>query len=65
MEDKNPYGYLKNCDIYVQTSRFEGYCTTTNEAKDLRKPVITTNVSGANEQFENNKSGLIVNIDTK
>ena len=61
---KNPYGYLKNCDIYVQTSRFEGYCTTTNEAKILRKPVITTNVSGANEQFENNKSGLIVNIDT-
>lgn len=59
---KNPYGYLKDCDIYVQTSRFEGYCTTTNEARILRKPVVTTNVSGANEQFENNKTGIIVDI---
>lgn len=59
---KNPYRYLKDCHIYVQTSRFEGYCTTTNEARILRKPVITTNVSGANEQFENNKTGIIVDI---
>ena len=59
---KNPYGYLKDCDIYVQTSRTEGYCTSTNEARILRKPVVTTNVSGANEQFENNKTGIIVDI---
>lgn len=60
---KNPYGYLKKCDLYVQTSRFEGYCTTTNEARIFRKPVITTEVSGAREQFEHGKSGWIVPID--
>lgn len=58
----NPYGYLKNCDIYAQTSRTEGYCTTTNEARTLLKPVVTTNVSGAEEQFENGNTGIIVPI---
>ncbi|MCC3865797.1 glycosyltransferase [Terrisporobacter petrolearius] len=58
----NPYGYLKDCDIYAQTSRSEGYCTTTNEARILLKPVVTTNVSGATEQFENNKTGIITPI---
>ena len=43
----NPYRYLRDCDLYVQPSRFEGYCTTTNEARILGKAVITTDVSGA------------------
>lgn len=60
---ENPYRYLKDCDLYVQPSRAEGYCTTTNEAKILFKPVITTNVSGASEQFENGYTGWIVQID--
>lgn len=60
----NPYGYLRDCDLYVQPSRFEGYCTTTNEARILCKPVITTAVSGASEQFENGVTGWIVPIST-
>ena len=59
----NPYGYLRCSDLYVQPSRSEGYCTTTNEARMLGKPVITTAVSGASEQFENNVTGWIVPID--
>lgn len=62
---ENPYRYLKDCDLYIQTSRYEGYCTTTNEARVFGKAIITTNVSGANEQFENEKTGLIVDIDTE
>lgn len=38
----NPYPYIKNCDIYVQPSFSEGYCTTTMEAKILHKPIVTT-----------------------
>lgn len=60
---ENPYTYLKNCDLYVQPSRYEGYCTTTNEARILHKPVITTDVSGAREQFEHQVTGWIVPID--
>lgn len=57
---ENPYVYMKQCDIYVQPSRFEGYCTTTNEARILGCPIVMTNVSGAEEQLENGKTGLIV-----
>lgn len=59
---KNPYGYLRDCDLYVQPSRCEGFCTTTNEARILHKPVITTAVSGADEQFEHGVTGWIVPI---
>lgn len=60
---ENPYPYMKNCDIYIQPSRYEGYCTTTNEARILARPVITTDVYGAKEQFANGENGLIVDID--
>ncbi len=62
-DQENPYGYLQDCDLYVQPSRTEGYCTTTNEARLLAKPVITTDVSGAREQFEDGVTGWIVPID--
>lgn len=61
----NPYRFLRDCDLYVQPSRYEGYCTTTNEARILGKPVITTAVSGADEQFEDGATGWIVPIDAK
>lgn len=61
--DTNPYPYLEQCDIYVQPSRYEGYCITLIEAKQFFKPIITTNVNGANEQIINGKTGLIVSID--
>lgn len=56
----NPYPHVKQCDIYVQPSYTEGFCTSTMEAKILRKPVVTTDVPGMNEQFENGVNGLIV-----
>ena len=56
----NPYPYIKNADIYVQTSRHEGYCLTLAEAKALNKPIVTTNFIGAYEQIENNENGIIV-----
>ena len=57
---KNPYVYMRQCDIYVQPSRFEGYCTTTNEARILGCPIVMTNVSGAEEQIKNGETGYIV-----
>jgi glycosyltransferase involved in cell wall biosynthesis len=61
--DTNPYPYLEQCDLYVQPSRYEGYCITLIEAKQFYKPIVTTNVNGATEQIKNGKTGLIVNID--
>lgn len=56
----NPYPYIKKCDVYVQPSFSEGYCTTTMEAKILHKIVVTTDVPGMEEQFVNEKNGIMV-----
>lgn len=56
----NPYPYIKKCDIYVQPSFSEGYCTTTVEAKILNKPIVTTDAPGMREQFISGENGLIV-----
>lgn len=56
----NPYPYVQQCDIYVQPSYTEGFCTSTMEAKILLKPVVTTDVPGMREQFVSGENGLIV-----
>ncbi|MEX2461040.1 MAG: glycosyltransferase [Paenibacillaceae bacterium] len=58
----NPYRYMEQCDIYVQPSRYEGFCITLIEARCLKKPIVTTDVNGAKEQITNGETGLIVNI---
>ncbi len=58
----NPYPYFAACDIYVQPSRHEGYCTTVNEARVLNKPVVATCVAGTDEMIEHEKTGLICGI---
>lgn len=58
----NPYPYFKACDLYVQTSRFEGFGITLAEAKMFHKPIVTTNFDAVGAQFINEKNGLIVDI---
>jgi glycosyltransferase involved in cell wall biosynthesis len=60
--DPNPYGYIEQCDIYVQPSRHEGYCITLAEARCLKKPIVTTDFTGAKEQIKNGETGLIVSV---
>lgn len=60
----NPYKYMRKCDLYVQTSRFEGYGITTLEAKILKKIIITTKTSGITEKFKNEENALITDIDS-
>lgn len=59
----NPYPYFKECDIYVQPSRHEGYCITLAEAIAFNKPIVTTDFVGAMEQIIDGKTGLIVKFD--
>ena len=59
----NPYKYLRQCDIYFQPSRFEGFCITLGEAKIFCKPIITTDFAGAREQIENQVTGTIIPFD--
>lgn len=59
---ENPYVYMKNADIYVQTSRFEGYCLTLGEARMLNTPVISTNFDVVYNQIRDGENGLIVQM---
>lgn len=59
----NPYPFMKQCDLYVQPSRHEGYCITLAEAKCFNKAIISTDFTGASEQIIHNHTGLIVNFD--
>lgn len=55
----NPYPYVNQSDIYVQTSRHEGYCLTLAEAKCLKRPIVTTNFTGAYEQIKDGYNGFV------
>lgn len=56
---ENPYPYMKKCDIYAQTSLFEGLGLTLIEATLLLKPIVTTNFSTARAIIKNRETGLI------
>lgn len=56
----NPYKYMKNCDLFVLPSGWEGFPTVTVEAKLLGCPVLATDVSGIREQLIHGKTGWIV-----
>lgn len=56
----NPYPYLKKSDLFVCSSRAEGFSTAVSEATVLDIPTVTTDCSGMNELFGNSEYGLIV-----
>lgn len=56
----NPYPYFKNADFYILSSRYEGFPTVLFEAITLKKKIISTDVSGANEMLNDGELGLIV-----
>lgn len=57
---KNPYVYMKQADIYVQTSVHEGYCITLSEAKVFGMPIVSTEFSGAHEQLDEREDCIVV-----
>lgn len=58
----NPYSYVKRADIFVMPSRYEGKSIALDEAKILCKPIVVTNYPSVGDAIENNKNGLIVDI---
>ena len=58
----NPYPYMAAADIYVQTSRFEGFGLTIAEAKILGKPIVSTNFDVVHDQLKHEVNGLIAEM---
>ncbi|HLS59504.1 MAG TPA: glycosyltransferase [Virgibacillus sp.] len=58
--EANPYPYIKQADIYVQTSRFEGFGLAIAEARMLNIPVVTSKFDAVYNQMVEGKNGLVV-----
>lgn len=61
----NPYPFIKNADIYVQTSRYEGYGLAIAEARMLNIPVVTTKFDAVYNQMIDGGNGLVVEMDAE
>lgn len=60
---KPVYPYMKEADIFLNTSESEGYPLTLCEALCLGLPIIATNITGSNEILMNSKAGILVEED--
>lgn len=58
----NPYPYMAMADVYVQTSSFEGFGLTLNEARILNRPVVSTNFPVVYNQIKDGENGLIAEM---
>ena len=57
---KNPYKYIRCCDLFVLSSKFEGLPNVLLEAITLKKFVISSNCpTGPNEILNNGKGGIL------
>ena len=57
--------FLKNLDIYIQTSISEGSPLTIKEAMAASLPVLSTDISGISELITNGVNGFLVDKDNQ
>lgn len=56
----NPYADIAACDLFVLSSLYEGFATIVNESFIAGTPVLSTKVSGIDEQITKPEYGWIV-----
>lgn len=61
----NPYAFMRDCDIYMQPSRHEGFCITLAEALCFGNPIVATDFTGAREQLVDRENGFVVGMDAE
>lgn len=64
-QKENPFPYVKQGDLFVQTSLFESYGLSMAEAMILGLPVVATRTDGAIELSENGKISILCDIDAE
>ncbi len=57
---QNPYPYVAKADLFVLSSLYEGFATVISESLIAGTPVLTTEVSGCDEQITDAMHGWIV-----
>lgn len=61
-QKENPYPYIAACDIYVQETRFEGFCTSITEAVILGRKVVASDCGGNTEQLTYYGTGVLTQL---
>lgn len=61
----NPYPYIKHADVFISSSRTEGYSTVLVEALVLGTPIISTKCSGVSDILGDGRFGQIVENNTE
>ena len=56
---RNPYKYMRESDMFLCTSRAEGFSTVATEALVLGLPILTTDCAGMKELFGTYECGII------
>lgn len=60
---KNPYPYIKQCDLFILSSKYEGLPNVLLEATVLRKFIISSSCpTGPKEILLNGNGGLLFNV---
>ena len=57
--------YMKNSDVFILNTQYEGFSHILIEASNLKIPIITTDVGGNPEIIENNKQGILIKPNDK
>lgn len=63
--EKDILNKIAKAKVFVSSSNYEGMSNSLIEAMCIGLPVITTKVSGTEDLIENNKNGIIINVDDK
>lgn len=56
---KNPYPFIRQADVLVCSSNYEGFSTVIAEGLILGKPIVTTECSGMRELLGDSEFGII------
>ena len=61
----NPYPFMKEADLLICSSHYEGFSTFVTEGLILGKPIVTTDCGGMRELLGDGKYGMIVENEEK
>ena len=61
----NPYPYIKNCDIYIQSSYDEALSISMLEAQMLCAPMVSTKTAGGIAMIQDGVNGLLAEINAE